>query len=66
MSKERLQHLLRFYSIFGARPLSGCSGRMNWPKRGVYLFREAGESLDMSVHMLFLAGEHWLTPKSAA
>ncbi len=48
MSKERLQHLLRFYSIFGARPLSGCSGRMNWPKRGVYLFREAGESLDMS------------------
>jgi hypothetical protein len=44
----RLQHLLRFYSILdrletsigGQRCLAGCSGRMDWPHRGVYFFRE--------------------------
>ena len=42
----------RFYSILdeldraigGERALAGCSGRMNWPKRGVYFFREPGEN----------------------
>ena len=44
----RLQHLVRFYSILdrleksigGPRCLAGCSGRMDWPHRGVYFFRE--------------------------
>lgn len=27
----------------GARKLAACSGRMNWPHRGVYFFREADE-----------------------
>src|SRR5215472_189910 len=49
---DRLAELVRFYSILdrlehiigGARCLATCSGRMNWPKRGVYFFREPGES----------------------
>jgi hypothetical protein len=48
---NRRDDLLRLYrcldqletSIGGARCLSGCSGRMDWPQRGVYFFRERGE-----------------------
>lgn len=49
MKREaRLQHLVRFYSILdrleksigGPRCLAGCSGRMDWPHRSVYFFRE--------------------------
>jgi hypothetical protein len=51
MHSERREHLVRFYSILdrleqeigGARKLADCSGRMEWPTRGVYFFREAGE-----------------------
>jgi hypothetical protein len=51
MADERLKHLKRFYalldkledSIGGARTLAACSGRMDWPTRGVYFFREPGE-----------------------
>jgi hypothetical protein len=51
MADERLKHLKRFYALLdrveynigGARTLAGCSGRMDWPRRGVYLFREPGE-----------------------
>jgi hypothetical protein len=51
MNNERLHHLKRFYGLLagleqnlgGARKLSDCSGRMNWPRRGVYLFQEADE-----------------------
>jgi len=51
MDTLRLDHLIRFYSILhdledaigGARTLAGCSGRMQWPGRGVYFFREPGE-----------------------
>ena len=47
----RLDDLKRFYEILaalerkvkGARTLTNCSGRMNWPCRGVYFFREVGE-----------------------
>lgn len=47
----RLKHLQEFYSILdalenklgGARTLAECSGRIVWPHRGVYFFREAGE-----------------------
>jgi hypothetical protein len=52
MADERREQLIRFYSLLdkletnigGARPLAECSGRMDWPKRGVYFFREPGES----------------------
>jgi len=51
MPDHRLEHLLRFYSLLdrleqsvaGARTLAACSGRMTWPRRGVYFFRETGE-----------------------
>ena len=51
-NSERLGHLIRFYSIIemlesnigGAKKLTDCSGRMSWPKRGVYFFREPGEN----------------------
>jgi hypothetical protein len=49
MDNERIEHLLRFYSILGKlersiggpRILADCRGRMSWPARGVYFFREA-------------------------
>jgi len=52
MSHARREHLVRFYSILdelekrigGARTFGDCRGRMNWPARGVYFFREAGET----------------------
>jgi hypothetical protein len=52
MSNGREQHLKLFYdllddleqSLGGARVLSQCDGRMGWPQRGVYLFREPGEN----------------------
>ncbi|HTV26286.1 MAG TPA: hypothetical protein VMF32_00715 [Xanthobacteraceae bacterium] len=48
---SRYDDLLRFYDLLarleekigGARVLSDCSGRMNWPQRGVYFFFEPGE-----------------------
>jgi hypothetical protein len=51
MVPQRREHLIRFYSIFdrleqeigGARRLAECSGRMEWPARGVYFFHEVGE-----------------------
>lgn len=47
----RLHDLQRFYRIIarleetigGTRKLLDCSGRMNWPRRGVYFFQEPGE-----------------------
>lgn len=49
---NRLEHLIRFYSILdrlrenigGARKLADCFGRMDWPVRGVYFFLEFGET----------------------
>jgi hypothetical protein len=51
MSEQRRFHLRRFYSILdqlettvgGARKLADCSGRIDWPNRGIYFFREPGE-----------------------
>jgi hypothetical protein len=48
----RREHLARFYSLLdtldrnigGARTLASCSGRIDWPKRGVYFFGESGET----------------------
>ena len=49
--EARIHHLKRFYDLLadleqqlgGARTLSQCDGRMSWPQRGVYFFREPGE-----------------------
>ena len=48
---SRLEHLTRFYALLddleqrlgGARKLGDCTGELDWPTRGVYFFREAGE-----------------------
>jgi hypothetical protein len=50
-SDDRLTHLMEFYTnldalernVGGARTLADCAGRLTWPRRGVYFFREAGE-----------------------
>ena len=50
--QPQLEHLVRFYSILdslqhkigGSRKLADCSGRMVWPRRGVYFFHELGEN----------------------
>ncbi len=52
MSDTRKRHLQYFYDLMaeleeklgGARRLSQCHGRMGWPRRGVYFFRESGEN----------------------
>ena len=52
MSEQRPDHLTRFYELLdrledrlgGVRRLSECTGRMSWPQRGVYFFRETGEN----------------------
>jgi hypothetical protein len=49
---NRLEDLKRFYALLdaiercnhGGGKLSDCSGRMTWPTRGVYFFREFGEN----------------------
>jgi hypothetical protein len=51
-NKSHHADLVRFYTILtnletkigGARKLASCSGRMDWPKRGVYFFFEQGEN----------------------
>lgn len=48
---QRLEDVIRFYSILDTiervagppRTLANCSGHMEWPRRGVYFFREEGE-----------------------
>ncbi|MGR3914020.1 MAG: hypothetical protein OD918_05765 [Gammaproteobacteria bacterium] len=48
---QRQRDLTRFYAILddlavtiGGARLAGCDGRMAWPERGVYFFRECGEN----------------------
>jgi len=50
--EARMDHLKRFYGLLedlergiddAPRTLKRCHGRMGWPKRGVYFFREPGE-----------------------
>ena len=51
MHADRLNDLKRFYELLliledrlgGARRLLDCSGKMPWPRRGVYFFMEEGE-----------------------
>jgi hypothetical protein len=49
---RRLDDLIRFYAILGCleravggrRTLAACSGRMDWPRHGIYFFMEDGET----------------------
>ena len=51
MKNDRVRDLNRFYSILdrlsrlhcGPRTLANCTGRSEWPVRGVYFFQEPGE-----------------------
>ena len=53
---DRVATTVRFYDLLtglaanlgGCRQLSECSGRMDWPPRGVYFFFEPGESRSLS------------------
>lgn len=71
MANDRVTHLRAFYSILaeleaklgGARTLAQCSGRLQWPQRGVYFFREPGENRSNSGSDLRIVrvGTHALT-----
>jgi hypothetical protein len=73
-NRSRLADLVRFYEILAAlenkigypRKLSACSGRMNWPKRGVYFFFEQGENRSNTGHgpRIVRVGTHALTAGS--
>lgn len=66
----RSEHLAIFYELLkdledklgGARCLKDCSGRSGWPRRGVYFFREPGESRGVSgqVPRIVRVGTHAL------
>jgi hypothetical protein len=51
LSGSRISDLQHFYALLGSlaervggpRTLSACSGRLGWPRRGVYFFMEEGE-----------------------
>ena len=51
MLNKRLKDLVVFYQLLsaledklgGTKRLSECSGRLGWPKRGIYFFHEVGE-----------------------
>ena len=74
MDSLRLEHLIRFYAVLdglereigGARKLADCSGRMSWPLRGVYFFREYGEqrSDTGTGPRVIRVGTHALTERS--
>jgi hypothetical protein len=71
---QRCEDLIRFYSILdklernirGACRLADCSGRMNWPRRGVYFFRERGENRSHTGEgpRIVRVGTHALKPRS--
>ena len=52
MSNQRPRDLIRFYDLLntleghigGPRHLTECNGRLTWPARGIYFFREQGEN----------------------
>lgn len=74
MKTDRLADLDSFYSIIdrleekvgGHRTLSECSGRMTWPRRGIYFFFESGEARSHPVGDLRVVrvGTHALTAGS--
>lgn len=76
MTDSRAQDLRRFYKLLddlerkvgGGRLLSRCDGRMDWPQRGVYFFREPGEERTATGPgpRIVRVGTHALKPGSRA
>jgi hypothetical protein len=74
MTAARIDDLRAFYSILGRleaklggpRTLAQCSGRLPWPQRGVYFFREPGENRSDtgSGPRIVRVGTHALKPGS--
>lgn len=74
-SNSRLDHLKRLYVLLdelsdklgGPRLLSECSGRMDWPTRGIYFFMEPGEERIHSGRgpRIVRVGTHALTRNSS-
>lgn len=74
MQKDRSQDLRRFYALLdrlsnavgGPRCLASCTGRSDWPTRGVYFFQEKGEERreSGSGHRIVRVGTHALTASS--
>lgn len=74
MREERLAHLRKLYALLadlekqigGARTLASCSGRMPWPRRGVYFFMEHGEKRSDTGEgpRIVRVGTHALRPDS--
>ncbi len=58
MPECRLLDLKRFYGLldtlrehtWSGRQLASCSGKLDWPTRGVYFFMESGETRSHSGH----------------
>src|SRR5262245_48697855 len=71
---RRINDLRRFYSAIGrlqanlggARTLAECSGRLSWPRRGVYFVMEIGETRSDSGNgpRIVRVGTHALKPNS--
>jgi hypothetical protein len=71
LDRSRLADLVRFYEILAhlenkvgaARKLANCSGRMDWPERGVYFFFEDREKRSDTGHgsRVVRIGTHALT-----
>ena len=76
MTNSKAQDLGRFYELLdelerkvdGARMLNRCDGRMDWPQRGVYFFREPGEERTTTgpAPRIVRVGTHALKPGSRA
>lgn len=74
MADGRISDLRAFYALLaslaeitgGARRLASCSGRLRWPRRGVYFFMEDGENRSDSGHGLRIVrvGTHALKEAS--
>lgn len=75
MAADRISDLKDFYGLLaalaenvgGPRHLVGCSGRLAWPRRGVYFFMEPGESRSHSGRgpRVVRVGTHALKERSA-
>jgi hypothetical protein len=75
MSANRIAQLQTFYSILGdleaklggTRTLAQCSGRLPWPRRGIYFFLEPGENRSDSGSgpRVVRVGTHALTETSS-
>jgi hypothetical protein len=73
MVRRRRADLDRLYALLadladrvgGARKLKGCTGYMDWPDRGVYVFLEPGETRSPDQHRVTRVGTHAVSAGSS-